>query len=314
MGRVGGVRFAAARLHQPRPRPPRLPRRRRGLLPGEGAAVRRPRRGARWSTVDDEAGRRLAGLRPDAVTVSISGAGRLDGDRRRAGPRRRLHRSRCTAPDGATWPARVRLPGAFNVANAVLAVALLDAVGVPVDDGARRARRTPVVPGRMEPVDGRPAVRRRRRLRPHPGRRRRGARRAARRPPRGRLITVLGCGGDRDPGKRPADGGRRGRRQRCADRDRRQPAHRGPGRHPRGDAGRGGRRARRPPRRGARGRRPPRRDRRRGRAWPRPATRCWSPARATRPARRSPARCTRSTTGPCCARCWPRSGSDGMIR
>ncbi len=87
------------------------------------------------------------------------------------------------------------------MANAVLAVALLDAVGVPLD-AALGGIATTVVPGRMEPVDaGQPfaalvdyahtpdAVT--------------TALSALRTGTGGRLITVLGCGGDRDPGKRP---------------------------------------------------------------------------------------------------------------
>ena len=98
----------------------------------------------------------------------------------------------------------MRLPGRFNVANAVLAVALLDAVGVPVETALRGIAET-VVPGRMEPVDaGQPfvavvdyahtpdAVA--------------TALAALRGATAGRVITVLGCGGDRDPGKRPAMG------------------------------------------------------------------------------------------------------------
>jgi UDP-N-acetylmuramoyl-L-alanyl-D-glutamate--2,6-diaminopimelate ligase len=99
---------------------------------------------------------------------------------------------------------RLRLPGSFNVANAVLAVALLDAVGVPVED-AVAGLADAVVPGRMEPVvAGQPfaavvdyahtpdAVR--------------TALEALRGSTPGRLLTVLGCGGDRDPGKRAAMG------------------------------------------------------------------------------------------------------------
>ncbi|SOE02780.1 UDP-N-acetylmuramoyl-L-alanyl-D-glutamate--2,6-diaminopimelate ligase [Blastococcus haudaquaticus] len=153
-------------------------------------------------TVDDEAGRRLAGLRPDAGTVSTTG------------PADWSATDVATAPDGGStftlagpggsWPARLRLPGRFNVANAVLAVALLDAAGVPVET-ALAGIATTVVPGRMEPVDaGQPfvavvdyahtpdAVT--------------TALEALRRSTEGRLITVLGCGGDRDPGKRPGMG------------------------------------------------------------------------------------------------------------
>ena len=156
--------------------------------------------------VDDASGRRLA-ERPGGertLTVSIEGrpadwsasdvAGAPDGG----------STFTLAGPGGRRWPARVRLPGRFNVANAVLAVALLDAVGVPVDAALAGIAQT-VVPGRMEPVDaGQPfvavvdyahtpdAVA--------------SALAALRTATSGRLITVLGCGGDRDPGKRPAMG------------------------------------------------------------------------------------------------------------
>jgi UDP-N-acetylmuramoyl-L-alanyl-D-glutamate--2,6-diaminopimelate ligase len=154
-------------------------------------------------TVDDDAGRRLADMRGTAATVSISGsadwqatdvAPAPDG-----GSTFTLH-----GPQSRTWPGRVRLPGRFNVANAVLAVALLDAVGVPVEAALAGIAET-VVPGRMEPVDaGQPfvavvdyahtpdAVS--------------TALAALRDAGDGRLISVLGCGGDRDAGKRPAMG------------------------------------------------------------------------------------------------------------
>ncbi len=154
--------------------------------------------------VDDHHGRRLAGMLGDrAVTVSAEGAD-AHWTATGIGP----------APDGGsaftltgprgTWPARVRLPGRFNVTNGVLAVALLDAIGVPVD-AALAGIATTVVPGRMEPVDG---------GQPftavvdyaHTPDAVATALAALRSATRGRLITVLGCGGDRDPGKRPAMG------------------------------------------------------------------------------------------------------------
>jgi UDP-N-acetylmuramoyl-L-alanyl-D-glutamate--2,6-diaminopimelate ligase len=159
-------------------------------------------------TVDDEAGRRLAAevaARRRPVTVSVGGGPGADWQAadlevtEDGGTAFTLH-----GPGSRSWPVRLRLPGAFNVANAVLAAALLDAIGVPLDDALPGLAAT-VVPGRMEPVDaGQPfvavvdyahtpdAVA--------------TALAALRRSTRGRLITVLGCGGDRDPGKRPAMG------------------------------------------------------------------------------------------------------------
>ncbi|WP_104525378.1 UDP-N-acetylmuramoyl-L-alanyl-D-glutamate--2,6-diaminopimelate ligase [Blastococcus atacamensis] len=153
--------------------------------------------------VDDAYGRRLA-ERPARRPVTVSSTEGAVADwtasdvasARGGGSTFVLH-----GPGGRTWPARLRLPGRFNVANAVLAVALLDGVGVSVEDALTGLAAT-VVPGRMEPVHaGQPfvavvdyahtpdAVR--------------TALAALRPDTAGRLITVLGCGGDRDPGKRP---------------------------------------------------------------------------------------------------------------
>ena len=181
LGRVGGVRFAAAgftnlgRDHLDFHGDLEEYFRAKALL-FDGRAAARAR--SRSTTT---AGRRLAGDRAPAPPPS------------RPRQRRRLVRPTdvAAAPDGGStftlhgpggrsWPARVRLPGRFNVANAVLAVALLDAVGVAGGDGARRAGRD----GRARPHGAgrrRPAVRRRRRLRAHPRRGQHRPRRAARR-------------------------------------------------------------------------------------------------------------------------------------
>jgi UDP-N-acetylmuramoyl-L-alanyl-D-glutamate--2,6-diaminopimelate ligase len=104
-------------------------------------------------------------------------------------------------PDGRCAQATLPLPGAFNVANAVLAAAVLDTVGIPLPEIVAGLA-TAEVPGRMERVDvGQPftavvdyahkpaAVSQ--------------VLQALRARTAGRIITVLGCGGDRDTAKRP---------------------------------------------------------------------------------------------------------------
>ena len=104
------------------------------------------------------------------------------------------------------------------------------------------------------------------------------------------------------PGQAPADGRGRGARRRPGDRHRRQPAHRGPGRDPGRGAAPGadaGRRAAEVIEVAG----PPGGDRRGGRAGRARATWSRCSARATSGARRSTARCCRSTTGSS----WPRA-------
>ncbi|MDT3441085.1 MULTISPECIES: UDP-N-acetylmuramoyl-L-alanyl-D-glutamate--2,6-diaminopimelate ligase [unclassified Pseudofrankia] len=108
-------------------------------------------------------------------------------------------------PGGLAVPVQVRLPGRFNVANALGALALLVAAGVPAEAAAAGIGELPGVPGRMERVEaGQPylalvdyahtpdAVE--------------TVLRSVRGLVAGRLIVVLGCGGDRDRAKRPLMG------------------------------------------------------------------------------------------------------------
>ena len=153
--------------------------------------------------IDDEWGRELVASFPDAVTVSTNGA------RATWAARDIVERADGTTdfvldgPAGAI-AARTTIPGRFNVANAALAIALLERVDVDPTLAAE-AIATAVVPGRMERVDeGQPflavvdyshkpaAVQ--------------SALAALRPLTAGRLIIVLGCGGDRDRAKRPVMG------------------------------------------------------------------------------------------------------------
>lgn len=149
---------------------------------------------------DDEWGARLAAGLPGVVTVGRAGtwrAGEVG-----AGP----DGSQSFTAHGprGTVPVTLRLPGPFNVTNALVALACLDQVGVPTDVAAAAFAGVDV-PGRMQRVEaGQPwlavvdyahkpaAVA--------------ALLDALRAQVPGRLLVVLGCGGDRDAGKRPLMG------------------------------------------------------------------------------------------------------------
>ena len=152
---------------------------------------------------DDPAGRRILDSAEIPMTTFGSGA---DAQWRAedVSPRPDGSDFRLVGPDGAL-DASVGFAGDFNVMNAVGAIAALAATGVPVADAVRGIAAMSVIPGHMEPVDeGQPftalvdfahtpeAVQR--------------LLQAVRQVTPGRVIVVLGCGGDRDPGKRPLMG------------------------------------------------------------------------------------------------------------
>ncbi len=108
-------------------------------------------------------------------------------------------------PVGPSFPARVQLAGGYNVANALCAIAALAEVGFDAPAAAEALGRSAGVPGRLERVEAgqdflalvdyahKPdAVT--------------AALTAVRPLTRGRLVVVLGAGGERDPGKRPMMG------------------------------------------------------------------------------------------------------------
>jgi UDP-N-acetylmuramoyl-L-alanyl-D-glutamate--2,6-diaminopimelate ligase len=105
---------------------------------------------------------------------------------------------------GVHLAAGVRIPGAYNVANALTALAILAELGVDLTL-AGPAIMAAQVPGRMERIEQGQAF-----LAivdySHKPAAVEAALRALRPLTRGRLIIVLGCGGDRDRGKRPLMG------------------------------------------------------------------------------------------------------------
>jgi UDP-N-acetylmuramoyl-L-alanyl-D-glutamate--2,6-diaminopimelate ligase len=94
---------------------------------------------------------------------------------------------------------RIRLPGRYNVANAVLALAMLDAVGVSPEQAAPGLR-TASVPGRLEVIERGQDF-----LAVVDYAHKPGALRAVLETlhrPGARLAVVFGAGGNRDAGKR----------------------------------------------------------------------------------------------------------------
>jgi UDP-N-acetylmuramoyl-L-alanyl-D-glutamate--2,6-diaminopimelate ligase len=112
------------------------------------------------------------------------------------------------APGGSQAPAgvvRTRLPGHFNVENALAAYAAARALGVEPDVVAAALAQAPAPPGRLEPVDEGQAFAVLVDY-AHTPDSVENVLRAAREFTAGRLIAVLGAGGDRDRGKRPLMG------------------------------------------------------------------------------------------------------------
>jgi UDP-N-acetylmuramoyl-L-alanyl-D-glutamate--2,6-diaminopimelate ligase len=149
----------------------------------------------RIANVDDEHGRRLARDFPGTVTVGIDSE---DAELRATRIETGFAGSSFHAL-GREW--RTSMPGRFNVLNALCAIAAARALGAPDDELAAALPQAARAPGRFEPVDeGQDfAV-----LvdYAHTPDSLENALRAARALTARELISVFGCGGDRDRGKR----------------------------------------------------------------------------------------------------------------
>ncbi|GLW90916.1 UDP-N-acetylmuramoyl-L-alanyl-D-glutamate--2,6-diaminopimelate ligase [Actinokineospora globicatena] len=151
--------------------------------------------------VDQEWGRRL--VHEHTATVSTTGAADWTASDVRvslSGEQTFVVRT----PTGVTVEATLPMPGTFNIANALVAAAILDKAGVPLEaivEGFATVR----VPGRMERValgqDFTAVV-----DYSHKPEAVALALDAMRARTDGKVIVVLGCGGDRDTAKRPLMG------------------------------------------------------------------------------------------------------------
>jgi UDP-N-acetylmuramoyl-L-alanyl-D-glutamate--2,6-diaminopimelate ligase len=158
--------------------------------------------------VDDPYGRRLAeelaeGPSGDRVTFS-PGGGEADLSAREVAFDASGSTFTCVSPAGAL-EVRTPLPGDFNVANALAALAVAQALGLDLRRAATALASAGQVPGRFESIDeGQPfAV-----LvdYAHTPEALQNVLEAARRITQGRVISVFGAGGDRDREKRPLMG------------------------------------------------------------------------------------------------------------
>jgi UDP-N-acetylmuramoyl-L-alanyl-D-glutamate--2,6-diaminopimelate ligase len=165
----------------------------RRLFDGDGAAV---------VNIDDEYGRRLADEVPGALTYAVEREADYRAREVRFDPSGSSFR--CETPDAAV-SVETRLPGLFNVLNALAALAAARSVGVELEVARAALAEAERVPGRFEPVDeGQPftvlvdyA---------HTPEALDNVLRAARELTDGRVHVVFGAGGDRDRAKRPLMG------------------------------------------------------------------------------------------------------------
>jgi UDP-N-acetylmuramoyl-L-alanyl-D-glutamate--2,6-diaminopimelate ligase len=168
---------------------------------------------SRVINVDDPAGRQLAIDPRGRGRLVVTSRGHQSLARAADGFVRAMHVQ--LAPRGielefdSSWGCgalRTSLVGDFNVDNLLTVTAILLDWGLTTDQVAQALAHAHAAPGRMETLGGGRA--------PlavvdyaHTPDALRKALTAARAHARGRLVVVFGCGGDRDPGKRPLMGG-----------------------------------------------------------------------------------------------------------
>ncbi|MBP2702350.1 UDP-N-acetylmuramoyl-L-alanyl-D-glutamate--2,6-diaminopimelate ligase [Microbispora sp. RL4-1S] len=159
---------------------------------------------------DDAHGRELAALAKIPITT-FSAEGAPEADWRAEQVRLGGDGSafRVVGPGGVEADATVGLPGPFNVANTLGVLVALVEAGVPLQTAVHGVASFAGVPGRMERVPGSADVQVIVDYAHKPGAVEsvlRSLRAVLDDSPGGRLVVVLGCGGDRDRGKRPLMG------------------------------------------------------------------------------------------------------------
>ncbi len=156
--------------------------------------------------IDDARGRELTAQAPIPVTT-FSAEGRRSADWRAVDVRSGADGStfRVIGPGGVEADAAVALPGEFNVANALAAIVALVEAGVGLAAAVTGVAACPGPPGRLERVDRGQDFTVFVDYAHKPGAVE-ALLRVMREVTQGSLVIVLGCGGDRDRGKRPLMG------------------------------------------------------------------------------------------------------------
>ncbi|WP_214417274.1 UDP-N-acetylmuramoyl-L-alanyl-D-glutamate--2,6-diaminopimelate ligase [Sphaerisporangium fuscum] len=156
--------------------------------------------------LDDEHGRELAGMAKVPITT-FSATGAAEADWRARDVRLGADGStfRVIGPGGVEADVSVALPGPFNVANTLGALVALVEAGVPLQSAVHGVGTVTGVPGRMERVPGARDFQAIVDYSHKPGAVE-SVLKALRQVTSSDLIIVLGCGGDRDRGKRPMMG------------------------------------------------------------------------------------------------------------
>ncbi len=163
--------------------------------------------GAAVVNVDDAYGETLAADVGAEWTVGRGKGARVRAAGERLGPE--SSRFALITPSAEVEVA-LPLPGDYNVANALVAAGCALALGIDIETVARGLSSAPQVPGRLERVDeGQPFAVLVDYAHTPDGLDK--AITAVRGVTSGRVITVFGCGGDRDPEKRPLMGAVAGR-------------------------------------------------------------------------------------------------------
>jgi len=158
--------------------------------------------GVRVVDIDDPLGADMAVDLDDVLSVGLSPDATIRAEElelHASGARFNL----CT-PEGHACVA-LPLAGAFNVSNALVAAGCAMAVGVPLETIVAGLERAPQVPGRLERVEAGQSFTVYVDYAHTPDSLEKAIK-AVRAVTAGRVITVFGCGGDRDPDKRPLMG------------------------------------------------------------------------------------------------------------